>query len=79
MVPAIGDVGRRASETHLRHLAGPLVGLEVLCLLEVEHAGDDVARHRLDLGVVLEHHIVVELPRVGDLRLQVLELRLADP
>src|SRR5215210_8438645 len=42
------------------------LGLEVLALGEVERAGQDDARERLDLGVVAVHGVVVELPRVGD-------------
>ena len=37
------------------------VDLEVRRLLEVEQSGDDVGRHDLDLGVVLLHHIVIEV------------------
>src|SRR3954470_3726201 len=47
--------------------AGLAAGLEVLALGEVEHPGQDRRRERLDLGVVVVHRVVVELPRIGDL------------
>src|SRR4029079_18221583 len=45
------DDGVTLSEVDPRRLALLADGLEVLGPLDVEDAGDDVARHRLDLGV----------------------------
>ena len=60
----------------MRSLTVRFVDLEVRRLLEVEQSGDDVGRHDLDLGVVLLHHIVIELAGVGDFLLERLELGL---
>ena len=60
----------------MRSLARGVIRLEVLGLLEVEETGDNVGRHGFDGGVELQDHIIVELARVGDLVLKVLELGL---
>ena len=54
------------SELDGRTVRRGLVGLEVLPLLELERPGEEHGRELLDLGVVVEHAVVVELPRVGD-------------
>jgi len=55
------------AETHVGRLAyGRFLHLEVRGLLELEHAGDDVRRHRLDLGVVDPHIGVIEAAARGN-------------
>src|SRR5215213_956646 len=55
------------AEAHVRRLAyGLVVDLEVRRLPELEHAGDEVGRHRLHLGVVDQHVGVVVPPTSGD-------------
>src|SRR5215213_1120623 len=55
------------AEAHVRRLAyGLVVDLEVRRLPELEHARDDVGRHRLHLGVVDPHVGVVVPPTSGD-------------
>lgn len=71
-----GNAVWKRSELDLRSLTVRFVDLEVRRLLEVEQSGDDVGRHDLDLGVVLLHHIVIELAGVGDFLLERLELGL---
>src|SRR5918994_250225 len=62
-VTAVGDL----AEADVRGLAyGRVVDLEVGRLLELEDVGDQVGRHRLDLGVVDPHVGVVVATAVGD-------------
>ena len=60
------DDGVTLPEVDPRRLALLADGLEVLGPLDVEDAGDDVARHRLDLGVEVAHGGVVVAAGRGD-------------
>src|SRR5437763_4764596 len=67
---------RLSGELHRRRLARGVVSLEVGTRLEVEEAGDQRGRHRLERIVVREDGVVVDLARDGDLLLRLRELRL---
>ena len=63
LITSVGDL----AEIHIGRLPdGWFVNLEVRCLLEFEHVGDDVGWHRLDLGVVNPDIGVVEATASGD-------------
>ena len=65
---------RPRSELHAWCLPNRILDLEERARLEVEHAGDDVRRHRLDRVVVGEDGVVEDLARDGDLLLGVGQL-----
>src|SRR3990172_12200249 len=65
-----------ATELHPHLFPSGLIRLEELRLLEAEVAGDNRVGERLDAVVIVQHVLVVELPREGDLLLDVGQLPL---
>src|SRR5262245_46220510 len=56
----------RKSELDLGGLLSAWRGLEVLALLEVEHARQERYGESFDLGIVLANDIIVDAPLVGN-------------
>src|SRR5450756_1706514 len=83
--PSARDAATRVLELHARRLLklrAVLADVEELALAEAEHAGEQRGRELLDAGVIFLHRVVVEAARggelvldVGDVRLQLLEIR----